>query len=161
MNEEEDGNSTMMTLMEEDGTLASVMQRLAENGWKVLPDGVLWWTLDDTATALTLAKCNEAAIELNAIVTFDPEKRKRGSGGKTLRDLLTVLDGLSIGCYVHPVPPRKWVGFRPRPENGLGKRSLKAWYKRHGFKPVSMEHGLTPDMMYRPPDGQHLVRNGD
>jgi hypothetical protein len=145
---------TTMTISEEDPTLASVMQRLAQDGWKTFHFGVLWWTQDNEATALTLTQYSESAVELNSIVTFDPEKRKKGSGGRTLRGLLGVLDELTIGCYLRAVPPKEWgplCRFRPRSERGLGKRSLKAWYKRHGFAPASGEKGLRPDVMYRPP----------
>jgi GNAT superfamily N-acetyltransferase len=155
------GNPTLITVREEDPTLASVIRRLAETGWKAIPDGVLWWTLDGDATVLSLTKYNDTGIELNAIVTLDPEKRKKGSGGKTLRALLAVLDELSLGCYLRVVSPKKWCGFRPKTENGLRKNSLRAWYKRHGFTSVPMGHGLKPivghplanakDVMYRAP----------
>lgn len=151
----------MITVREEDPTLALVIRRLAETDWKAVPDGVLWWTLDGDATVLSLCKYNESAIELNAIVTLDPEKRKKGSGGKTLRALLAVLDELSLGCCLRVVSPKKWCEFRPKPENGLRKNSLRAWYKRHGFTSVPMGHGQKPvvghplanakDVMYRAP----------
>jgi hypothetical protein len=160
--EQEGENQAMITVREEDPTLASVMRRFAERGWKALHDGVLWWTLDDDATIISLNNYNETAIELTVIVTPDPEKRKRGSGGKTLRTFLGLLDELGIGCYLRAVPPKEWgplCRFRPPTEHGLGKKDLRAWYRRHGFTPVPMGHGLAPvvghplanveDVMYR------------
>lgn len=148
MGDEQGGeNQAMIAVREKDPTLASVMQRLATTGWNAIPDGVLWWILDDDATVISLNNYNETAIELTVIVTPDTKKRKRGFGGKTLRALLAVLDELGIGCYLRAVPPKEWgplCRFRPRTEHGLGKRNLRAWYRRHGFMPVPMGHGLEP-----------------
>ena len=155
-------NSAVITIEEEDRTLATVMRRLTETGWEATQAGVLWWTLDSDATWLTLAKYNETAIELNTIITFDPDKRKKGSGGKVLRALLAVLDELGIGCYLRAVPPKEWgplCRFRPLPKHGLAKRSLKAWYKRQGFTPVPIHHRT--DVMYRAPSSVSPIQSSD
>jgi ribosomal protein S18 acetylase RimI-like enzyme len=77
------------------------------------------------------------------------EVRRTGLGSQYLKLLLEAADmhGAEVECAVRP------FGLQD-PQTKMGVISLKAWYKRHGFKPVPGKK----DYMLRAPlkcDGEH------
>ena len=70
------------------------------------------------------------------------ESRRTGLGSKYLKEVLAVADecGAEVELSVQPVGPQD-------PLTKMGRRDLKAWYKRHGF--VALKD--RPDRMVRLP----------
>lgn len=70
------------------------------------------------------------------------ENRRTGLGSKYLKEVLAVANEYSaeVELSVQPVGPQD-------PLSRMGKRDLKAWYKRHGF--VALKD--RPDRMVRQP----------
>ena len=66
------------------------------------------------------------------------EARRKGLGSRYLKELLEVADKhkVKVECSVKP------FGLQD-PLTKMGVNQLKAWYKRHGFKPVpKRQHSL-------------------